>query len=68
MDSTTAYEQGIALCTSVDPDYKRAARYFHIALQLGHKEAKSAYDKIKKTVGEREFSLFFAGWGVGSPP
>lgn len=68
MDGTTAYEHGMALCTAVDPDYKRAARYFHIALQLGHKEAKSAYEKIKNTVGEREFSLFFAGWGVGLQP
>ena len=68
MDSTAAYEHGMALCTVVDPDYKRAARYFHIALQLGHKDAKSAYEKVKNTVGEREFSLFFAGWGVGHQP
>ena len=67
IDSTAAYERGMALCTAVDPDYKRAARYFHIGMQLGHKEATSAYYKIKNTVGEREFSLFFAGWGAGQP-
>lgn len=59
LGSAAAYLQGKMYSGASQPDYKLAARYFHIAAQLGHLDAKP--EAVKAAVGKRAFTLFFAG-------
>jgi hypothetical protein len=68
MDSTEAYLRGQKHVSALHPDYRLAARHFFIAEQLGHRDAKREGEAIKAVVGERAYSLFFAGWNVTCPP
>lgn len=68
MDSAEAYLLGQMYAGAPQPDYKRAARHFHIAEQLGHREAKRELETIKAAVGERAYGLFFAGWNATFRP
>jgi TPR repeat protein len=67
LGSEAAYLEGKTYSVASQPDYKLAARYFQIAAQLGHPDAKPALQAVKATVGERAFSLFFAGWSPAEP-
>jgi TPR repeat protein len=68
MDSAEAYLLGQMHAGAPQPDYKLAARHFHIAEQLGHREAKRELEAIKAAVGERAYGLFFAGWNATFRP
>ncbi|MDB5950065.1 MAG: repeat-containing protein [Massilia sp.] len=68
MDSAAAYLQGKMYSGASQPNYKLAARHFEIAAQLGHRDANTALKEVKAAVGERAFSLFFAGWSAMEPP
>jgi TPR repeat protein len=68
MDSAEAYLLGQMHAGAPHPDYKLAARHFHIAEQLGHRDAKREGEAIKAAVGERAYGLFFAGWNATCRP
>lgn len=68
LSSAEAYLQGKMHRGAPRPEFKRAARYFEVAAQLGHKDAKATLAEIKAVVGNSAFSLFFPGWNATLPP
>jgi len=68
MGRAEAYLRGQMHCSVQPPNYQLAARYFLIAQQYGHPEAKQALEAVKATVGEQVFNRFFFAWNPAHHP